>query len=336
MPVRFDRLALCALALAVVPSAHPRAADTEPGVWWEHTVEMQMQGMSMPATTQKICAPKNGMEEPPKSEDKNCQVTDVKHVGPKMTWKMKCTGKHAMTGEGEMVQGKNAYTGQMTMHMEQGDATMKMSGKMLGGDCDAGALKKQVAALQKQAKEQQAQADENMDKACEQAADESQLRMFAGPMGPCKKPEQLARACGRLRTRAGYSSFHAQARGDPELSRLALQLCKKDPETARAGLCAEAAREVKGDDTSDEVLDFLGKNCPDEAQAVAKKACAGRKFTGIPEHMRRICVKYAQEEMSKSRNAASSDDEDEDEPPPEKPKKEKAMDKGKKLLKGLF
>ncbi len=134
------RLCLGALALAFFPSS-PRAADTEPGVWWEHTIQAEMGGMSMPPTTQKTCVPKSGAEQPPGMEDENCKVTDVKKSGDKMTWKMKCGGPEPMTGEGEIVQTKDRLSGKMVMHSKQGDMTMKVSGKLLGGDCHAGAVK---------------------------------------------------------------------------------------------------------------------------------------------------------------------------------------------------
>jgi hypothetical protein len=337
MSIRF--FALGALPLFLLTSPTARAGDTEPGVYWEQTVEMQMGGMSMPAQTQKVCIPKKGMDQPPQSggkQDKNCEVYDVKHDGQKMSWKMRCTGANAMTGEGELTQGKGSYTGQMAMHMAQGDMTMKMKGKLAGGDCDAGAIKKQVAAIQKQQEQAQADGEKQMDALCDQAVEEVSVRSFGGPVVVCKKPEQVAKLCARVTTRAGFTAYQRQAKQDEETPRIVKQLCKKDPEDARAGLCAKAAKETSGESTPDDVLDFLGSYCPDEARAVAKKECAGRKFTGLPQSMRQVCVKYAKDEL-KAKPKASSDDEGQDEEEaPKKTSKDKAMDTGKKLLKGLF
>ncbi len=338
MTIRLDRLALAALALALLPSA-ARAGDTEPGTYWEQTVEMQMQGMSMPAQSQKVCLPKAGISEPPKpgpGNDKSCEMTDVKRDGPKMTWKMKCTGKNAMTGEGELVSSKDGYTGKMDMHMAQGDMTMKMKGKLLGGDCDAAAVKKQVAAAQKQQQQVQEDGEKQMNQLCQQGADEMSLELFAGPVVTCKKPEQVAMLCASAVKRPGFLSLQRQARGNPEAKETVKRLCKKDPDAPRAGLCAQAMKETNGDKTPDEVLDFLGDQCPDEARKVAKKECAGRKFTGIPESMRKVCVKYAKDEMGKKQTRPASDEEEADEAPPKKETKDKAMDAGKSLLKGLF
>jgi hypothetical protein len=344
MRFRLHRLALPLLILTPLAPVGARAGDTEPGTYWEQTVEMQMGGMKMPAQSQKVCMPKKGIDQPPSpggKEDKSCEMYDVQRDGPKMTWKIKCTGKNAMTGEGEMVTGKDGYTGQMAMHMDQGDMTMKLRGKLVGGDCDAAAIKKQVAAIQKQAKQQQEDGDRQMDEMCEKAADEMSLRMFSGPVVTCKKPEQVGKLCAKMTTRAGYSAYHRQARQDPEAARIAKQVCKKDPDDALPKLCTQAAKETSGDTTPDEVLAFLGDNCPEEARAVAKKACAGRKFTGLPDGMRRVCVKYAKNELGKGKTQAASDEDTgedggDEAPPPKKDSKDKAMDAGKKLLKGLW
>lgn len=73
-----------------------------------------------------MCLPKTGLSEPPSpSKDDRCKVTDVKNVGNKMSWKMKCTGPEPMTGEGEVTHGKDGFDGAMTMHSSQGDMKVK-------------------------------------------------------------------------------------------------------------------------------------------------------------------------------------------------------------------
>jgi len=336
------------LTLALCVAAPAPAADTEPGVWWEHTAEMSMPGMSMPATTQKVCAPKNGMTEPP-GADERCKMTDVKHVGAKMTWKVECTGPR-MTGEGELTQGKDSYNGSMTMHSAQGDMTMKMRGKLLGGDCDAGATRKQVAAIKQQQEDQTKQIEEMQAQGCDQAIEEVELRLFTGPAAPCKKPDQVARVCARMSTRQGYLAFQEKA-SDPQMKRIAGELCKSDPEALRAKLCTQAAAEVQdgsttaaaprkkaksGSATSQDPLDFMAANCPDETRLYAKKICAGRSFTGMPENIRPICVQYAREELSKGGGKDKpAPDESASGDQPKNPK-DQAQDQAKKLLKGLF
>jgi hypothetical protein len=341
MSTRLVHLALGALALAFLATTSARAGDTEPGVYWEQTVEMHMQGMNMPPQTQKVCVAKAGMEEPPKpgpGKDKDCEITDVQKVGPKMTWKMKCTGAQAMTGEGEIVQqGKDSYAGQMAMHMPQGEITMKMSGKKVGGDCDAAAVKKQVAAAQKQAKQVQEDGEVQMAKLCDKAIDEVDIRMFGGgPVVTCKKPEQVAKLCGFVVTRAGYTAYQKTVHRDDDTPRIVKGLCKKNPETALPGLCAKAAKETSGDKTPDDLLNFLGTNCPDEVRTFAKKECAGRDFSGVHGQMANLCVKYAREEMAKPKARNASEDDEGDDDQPKRSRKQDAAEGAKKLLKGLF
>jgi len=149
------RLAVAALALASLLAGSARGADGEKGVWWESTVQMQMKGMSMPPTVTKTCLAPGAPRDPPRSaNDNDCTYSDVKHDGPKTSWKVVCTGKHAMTGEGEMTGNKDSYSGKMTMHMAQGGAgemVMVMSGKLVGGECDASAGRKQADPVKKQA-----------------------------------------------------------------------------------------------------------------------------------------------------------------------------------------
>lgn len=325
------------LAVALFLGLPARGEDTEPGTWWEQTVEMGMKGMSMPPTTQKICVSKKGMTEPPRAgEDDRCKVTDVKNVGPKMTWKMECSPPDAMTGEGEMVRGKDRYTGSMSMHSSRGDMSMKMSGKLLGGDCDASATRKQAAAVKKQVEQQQKQSDDAMAEICEKGVQDVQLQLFAPPLGMCQKPEQVSRVCARLSTREGFLAYQKQAGLDRNAAKLAKSLCKQDLEVVKADLCAQAAKETRGDDTSRDVLDFIQGSCPDQARALAKKQCAGRSFTGMPEKWRGICVRYAREELSKGGEDVEPAA---DESKPEEPKKsakDQAADQAKKALKGLF
>lgn len=323
------RLALCAFAAALL-STSVRAADTEPGVWWEHTIQAEMGGMSMPATTSKSCVPKAGIQEPPGAADDRCKVTDVKKSGNKMTWKMVCEGPEAMTGTGEIVHTKNSFDGKMSMHMSQGDMTMKMKGKLVGGDCDASATRKQVAAIQKQQAAQQDQSDKTYAAICQQGVDEMLFRLFAPPLTLCKDKAAASRACARLGTRDGYVAYRKSADSDPELAGMAKKVCKKDPDSYREKVCADVAKEARGLETPDDVLEFLGGSCPDEARALAKQECAGRKFTGIPPAFRKVCVEYARQDLG------GGDGKGQESAQQEEPAKKAVKEKAKGVLRGLF
>lgn len=324
---------VAAAALLALPAA--RAAEKEPGVLWESTVEMKMVGFSMPPTRSTFCAPKAGIDQPPtggEKQEKDCKITDVKHVGNKMTWKMECTGKNAMTGEGEMTQGKDRFEGKMTMSSKAGAMEMAMSGKKLGTECDAGEVKRQVAAAQKQADDYQAQAAAQQEQACDKAVDDMLLEAFQPPIGWCKEPAQLAKLCERARTRAGFLKL-----SERESSlKAATKLCKLDVEKTRAKLCEGAAADVKsgGKTPPADALEFLPENCPDEAKAIAKKECTGRSYTGTPGTWRGFCAQVRQAGLSEAKPAKGGDAAEDDEE--EKSPQDKAVDKVKKGLKGLF
>lgn len=335
MVIRIDRvLGVGLLGAALLAAVPARGRDTEPGVWWEQTIKMDMPGMpmAMPPQVNKVCVSRDGPKEPPRA-DEGCTVTDVKVAGNKMTWKMECTKPEKMSGDGEMTTQKDSYTGVMNMHSKHGDMTMNMSAKKVGGDCDADAPRKQAAAMKKQVDEMQAQSNKDMAEMCDKAVEEMQLRVFAPPTNMCKDPAQAARLCERLATRSGYLVYRKSVRGDPELPKAAQTLCKKDPEEIRAGLCTTAAKETKGDATPKPTLQFLAGSCPEEARTFAVQACVGRSYSGdegMDDPLRDICTQYAKDELAKTDAKKASADE------PKKNPKDKAVEGAKKAFKGLF
>lgn len=118
----------------------PALAAAE-GEWWELTTRMEMPGMpAMPAEKPvKFCRVKGDEAKPVKSDDdKNCSITDVKNAGSTMTFKMKCTGKDAMTSSGEMTHTPTTFNQKIKMRSGGDDMTMVSSGKRVGGACKAG------------------------------------------------------------------------------------------------------------------------------------------------------------------------------------------------------
>jgi hypothetical protein len=296
--VRSASLASLALLLAA-PPAGGRAEDVpkEPGVYWEQSVQMEMAGFSMPAQTHKVCISKKGMEEPPRGRnDDKCEMTDVKRTGSRMTWKMKC--KDGTTGEGDITSGPDSFDGTMTMHTQGHDATMKMKGKKVGGDCDAGEMKRKVAAMQKQSDDARAQMAESQAKLCEDGAKTIKLELFV-PVYPgvpvsCKDPAKL---CANLETREGLVAL--KQNGGKDGRARAGKLCKKDLDAVTDKLCAAASKEqAKGTRFSDEAsMEFVFGFCPDLAKTLAKRECAGRKFTALPPAQREFCTRWAQKRL---------------------------------------
>jgi hypothetical protein len=109
---------------------------------WEVTTKMEMPGMpmAMPAQTNRVCIAKGGRDEDFVPRRENCRVLESKRAGSKVTYKMVCTGKDAMTVAGEMTFGANSYDGRMAMSGKADGQSFEMtqtySGKRVG-DCTA-------------------------------------------------------------------------------------------------------------------------------------------------------------------------------------------------------
>jgi uncharacterized protein DUF3617 len=112
-------------------------ADDPPGILWETTSQMVMEGMpmAMPPQNLKVCTAKEWTKPPP-GGDKTCVNSDFTRVGNKATWTMQCSGERPMTGTGEITfEGPDAYTGAITATTEGMTMTIKLSGKKVG-TCD--------------------------------------------------------------------------------------------------------------------------------------------------------------------------------------------------------
>jgi hypothetical protein len=113
---------------------------------WEITSQMEMANMpvKMPEMKTIRCVTPEQSKDPakalpspssnPNGKDQSCKVSDYKAVGNTVSWKVACTGAQSLTGSGEMVFAGDSYTGTMKMTMQQGEMSMKYSGKRLG-DC---------------------------------------------------------------------------------------------------------------------------------------------------------------------------------------------------------
>ena len=131
-------IAISLLVALAASDAGAAPAVKEPGDLWEVTSKMSMEGMpmEMPANTQKVCAPKTWTEPPGSDAGKGCEVLDFKNTATATSWKVRCAGPPAMTGEGEITrQSPDAYTGAIKVQSEHGVMTMKLDGRRLG-DCD--------------------------------------------------------------------------------------------------------------------------------------------------------------------------------------------------------
>lgn len=111
---------------------------------WEVTTRVEMPGMpmAMPPQTNRYCIRKGGADEDYVPKRENCSMVNSKRVANKVTYKMVCTGKDAMTIAGEMTFGSNAYDGRMEMRGKTEGQPFEMAQTYAGkrvGDCTAAA-----------------------------------------------------------------------------------------------------------------------------------------------------------------------------------------------------
>lgn len=244
---------LCAILLVFFSVA----SFAEPGYMWETTVEVSAMGMTMPPQTMQNCQPKQWREPPAqeKDRDNDCKVLDFKQSGSKMSWKMKCEGKHPVTGTGEITfQGETRYSGVVRMSMAEGDSVMKMSGKRLTA-CDYTGKPPAAAAMADPSGKMLAQQ-------CKQSVDKLDSAVFLRS-DMCNSHKQAF--CDRL---SSIDAVEQAARKGGSVDELAA-MCGK----STAGWCSQAA--------TTERLDFVSRNCPAQKNELVAKHCEGRDYTAL-------------------------------------------------------
>lgn len=257
--------------LAMMASLLSTAVYAAPGEYWEVTTKMEMPGMpfAMPANAQKVCIPQGGENDPSKtSSDKDCQMTDVKTVGNKTSWKARCDHNgEVMTGIGEQTTTANSYDGKIKLSGKSGGQDMNMdmtfSGKRIGGSCDTEELVKKIKS---------------------QACDSSHLKsttdwIYSAPQFlnkdlPC--PEQKKELCSRVRKDAPIdaNAYSALATSDSRGSSQIVQECGVDMTATTIAIC----KTLNGKN-----FQTLSPHCPQEAKRYReeerRKACEGRSYT---------------------------------------------------------
>jgi len=292
-------IALSLLLVLSASGADAAPAGKEPGDLWEVTSKMSMEGMpmEMPATTQKVCAPKTWTEPPGGNADKHCETIDFKNSATTTTWKVRCAGPPVMTGEGEITRtSPDAYTGTMKVKSPDGEMTMKLSGRRVG-DCDRGEARQemaqrqgkmeaQAAAAQRQAAAAQQQAASAQSAMCKSAVDRMDLRALEAAASICAGMPIKDLFCARLETQEGFLLVcGAQSESGTSLADAAAY-CGKNAEAVKATACDEALKGLS--------FDLLGSCCPAQTRDLALRECAGRKYTAMAgSKYQSFCVKYA-------------------------------------------
>lgn len=319
-------LAVSCVVLRPAIAAEPAPAVKQMGDLWEVTSQMSMegmQGMALPAQTSRTCADRDWKKPPLGGNDRDkCETTDFKVDGNKVTWKSRCAGPPAMTGEGEIVRsGADAYTGWMKMTSPDGVMTMKLDGRKVG-ECDAGAARMQREQMVARAESQVAAAEKMQAdlhaQTCKSFVESMSLNMLTMQGTPCTDPTYRSEYCARLGTLDGYKIVASQPDVQGQGLQAATAYCNLNLVESKQKLCREAADK--------EDFDFLGKNCPKETQELAQRECAGRKPSSLAgTKYYGFCMTYASETLA----GAQKDEEQEKKP-------ESKKEKTKKILKGIF
>jgi hypothetical protein len=133
------------LSTAALSFAVSAPAQEMPGGLWEIKTKMDMPGMppemaaKMGSHTMTHCVKpgerKWSEQRNPNDRDKQCEQTDMKVEGSKVSWKMKC--KDGTTGEGTVTHnGKDAYKMDMAMNSPRGNMKMITEGKRIADVCE--------------------------------------------------------------------------------------------------------------------------------------------------------------------------------------------------------
>jgi hypothetical protein len=214
--------------------------------------------------------------EPPAAKpDKNCKVTDMKRSGNTSSWKVACTGKDAMKGDGEMTTTADGYHGTTHLRSAQGEMSMKTRGRKLGGDCDAGERRREAEARGKEAQARAKDAEaahasyqRDLDRTtCDAAIEGVYLAPLtdAGGTGmKCTDPGVKKPLCARFQTYEGFE--RARASNPQPAQRASLEkYCGATFAGVKGALCKQAEREKN--------LYYLDYNCPAEARSLGKRKC---------------------------------------------------------------
>ena len=271
----FQYRLFCLFSAALISGA---CAAAGPDEQWEITTQMQMQGMSMPGTTQRVCQPADSAYDPSRGDaDKNCSMTDVRIDGNRTSWKMRCSGEQAMEGEGEMLRTADAMKGTIKVQSDDMEMTMKLSGRRIGS-CSATAEKKKTEAMIAGI---QAQADASAKEVCQAFVEnyaqnggmDSTVPDEFSARGSCvdAKPQLCTQARARAASFDGYPAY-AQGKG------WVLSACGIGLEANRKQLCTQALAARQ--------FGFLKRSCPAEATAARAQHCQGfgRGYTSDSAH----------------------------------------------------
>ena len=260
--------------LVIVAALGPGVVWSAPGEYWEVTTKVEMAGlpMAMPARTMKVCIAKGAERNPPPNKD--CEMSDVKIVGNKTSWKMRCNQNgEIMTGSGEMTGTPDNSQGTMHMSGKSGGQTFNMTmahqSRRIGGSCDSEEMINAARAQAGKAKEQLC--DTSRFTSTTQWVNSAPL-FLKDQTCPGKK-EPMCEAVRRDAPRDVdvYRLWLAQ---DKASGGLIASACGLNPEVTLKALCRTVSHKN---------VVSLTSLCPAEVkayrEAARRKDCEGRSFT---------------------------------------------------------
>ncbi len=299
--------ALCCTAIGAV--AAPDSGDR-----YRVTMKMQMAGMSMPTRPTEVCTARaQPVSEQAIPKEKDCDVQDFRVEGSKASYRLVCTGKNAMTGDGEMETLPDGYRGSMKVQAQGQQMTMSYEGKRIG-TCDYATESPEAMGKAMTAQACEAQVDSIVSHS-----------MYVGPKAVC--PTYKAKFCANVNRTMGQAGDPAHfAESDRTYGGVAWQAVEACG-GSRAAILAQACGRAESNGNFDFVGDycpdlvprhcadadpnrngrFLAQHCPERARALAAQQCEGRGYTAMQSSpYRAFCHSYATERL-RARNAQAGD-----------------------------
>jgi hypothetical protein len=271
-------LSIVGATLGTVAAGTAHAQAPVPGDEMRVTSKMEMAGMAMPARTYNVCMPRNRpADSGPADQPENCQLLEASSSGNTTRFRLRCTGE--MEGEmtGETTTTATGYRQRMTMAADGQTMVMTQDAEKTGKECDAAEMERKMNAMMAKA---EADSAKMMKEICAGSAKEvSQVPTFFGADATCKDPADVKTLCGNVRTPKGYYRLYdaktAKLFGNEPAGVKALEsaCALKGPAPLKEELCGQAEGK--------RWWNFLAKECPVQAQALAAKECAGRDFTAL-------------------------------------------------------
>ena len=334
--------------LAFAASSKPAAVAHGNGDLWEVTSELSMEGMPvhMAPRKQNVCAPKD-WKEPPGAQNpqQECQISDMKTVGSKTTWKMQCASPKS-TGDGEITRtSPTAYTGNIKMTSSDGTINIRLSGERVA-DCNY--VETDPQAIEAMSKKMDADLAAMQAQGCKGVAESLQLQILKLETGGCNDAATKEIYCNTVYSAKGTQALIKQGDALPGAGlRDAFDFCGNasgksaycgqfntpegfelfasggtgagSPQQTIASYCGLSAAQVEDDRTrlckvaagGMTAFSYLAKFCPTEAKQLAEKECAGRNFTGAaPSTYSEFCMIYASQQAAQPVATAETPAED--------------------------